>query len=69
MDELDHLADREELAGPARIAASRKPVGPPATGECIWCETPTGMFRRFCCTECEIDWTKQQRAASQKWPK
>lgn len=69
VDDLDHLAEREELAGPARIAASRRPVGPVATGECLWCEVPTGLILRWCSSECEIDWTKQQRAAAQRWPR
>jgi hypothetical protein len=69
MDDLDHLAIREELAGPARIAASRKPVGPVATGKCLWCEVSLEKLIRYCSSECQIDWNKQQRATAQRWPK
>ena len=66
MDELDLLTEREELAGPARIAASRKPVGPEATGRCLNCDehVPTGS--RWCNAECFSDWQKREVAEAQR---
>lgn len=66
MDDLDHLANREELAGPARLAASRKPVGPTANGECHNCGIPVPTGIRWCSSECRFDWQKQQRADAQR---
>ena len=66
MDDLDHIEAREELAGPARIAASRKPAGPAPTGECLSCGTHVGEGRRWCDADCLWDWQKQQRADAQR---
>lgn len=65
MDDLDRLEEREEVAGPARIAAFRMPVGPEATGKCLNCETPLDL-KRWCSSECQVDWHKRQRADAQR---
>ena len=44
MDDLDLLQGREERAAPARIAASRKPVGPDPTGNCLNCDEVPSVF-------------------------
>ena len=66
MDEIDFLTEREELAGPARIASSRKPIGPEANGECHNCEALVEPGIRWCSSECLFDWQKQQRADAQR---
>lgn len=66
MDDLDHIELREELAGPARIAASRKPVGPAATGGCLNCDEPVAVGCRWCGADCLFDWQRQERADAQR---
>lgn len=65
-DELDMLTEREALAAPARIAASRKPVGPLFTGLCLNCDDRLSGTARWCCGECLTDWEKQKRADAQR---
>ena len=65
MDDIDLIQDRESVAGPARIAAHRMPVGPEATGRCLSCEAPLDLLR-WCNSECLVDWHKQQRAEAQR---
>ena len=66
MDDLDHIEEREALAGPARIAASRKPEGPAVTGACLNCDEPLAPPCRWCSPDCLFDWQKQERADAQR---
>lgn len=66
MDDLDHIELREELAAPARLAASRKPVGPAPTGKCLNCDEPVQPNTRWCDADCWRDWDKQQFADRQR---
>jgi hypothetical protein len=66
MDDIDLLQEREERAAPARIAASRKPVGPDPTGNCLNCDEPLAIGCRWCGADCLFDWQKQQRADAQR---
>lgn len=66
MDDLDMLTQREELAAPARIAASRKPVGPVANGACLNCDDYVPTTHRWCCGECFTDWERQSHADAQR---
>lgn len=54
-DEADMTAERDELEAPMRLAASRKPVGLPATGRCHWCEESVTASLRFCDDDCKTD--------------
>lgn len=65
-DEADMTADRDELEAPMRIAASRKPVGPPATGVCHWCEEPVGPSLRYCDADCRDDHARYLRRKGEK---
>ena len=60
-DEADMTADRDELEAPMRLAASRKPVGPPPTGKCHWCDEPVGVGMRYCDSECRDDHERMLR--------
>lgn len=66
MDDLDRLELREELSAPARIAASRRPVGPVATGRCLNCDEIVSDHDRWCDANCRQDWEKQQFADRQR---
>jgi hypothetical protein len=61
-DLADITQDREEAQAPAMIAASKKPVGPAATGFCHCCEAPVPEGHRWCDVECRADWELAQRA-------
>lgn len=66
MDDLDHLADRDELITAQRIATFRKPAGPAPTGHCLWCDEPLPLNHRWCDAACQINHFKQQRAEAQR---
>lgn len=68
MDDLDHIEEREAVAGPARIAAFHRPPGPAATGQCLNCETPLAIYR-WCCPECSDDWHKRENTLKSKYRK
>lgn len=66
MDDLDHVELREELAAPARLAASRKPVGPAPTGKCLSCDEDVRAAERWCDSDCRHDWDRRQFANRQR---
>lgn len=53
--------DRAEKEAPYLIAASRKPVGPVATGRCLFCDEITGDEQRWCDSACRDDWARDAR--------
>lgn len=65
MDDIDLMQEREAHAAPARLAFFRMPEGPAANGACLWCGEPLDL-RRWCSSECQIDYFKQQRADAQR---
>lgn len=66
-DEADMTGEREEREAPMRIAASRKPVGPVATGSCLFCDAkPLPEGHRWCDAGCREDWELDKRARSQR---
>jgi hypothetical protein len=65
MDDIDMMQEREEHAAPARLAHFRMPIGPEPTGRCLQCDDPSPV-RRWCSSECHIDYFKQQRADAQR---
>ncbi len=54
-DEIDLAAEREEMD--RRMALSTKrPVGPTATGRCLYCDEVVGDHLRWCGPECRDQW-------------
>lgn len=55
MDISDKATEREELD--RRLALrQRKPHGPEATGQCLYCESPLPPGNRWCDKACRDDW-------------
>ena len=65
MDDIDLMQEREEHSAVARLTTYRMPIGPEATGKCLWCDEPLDLHR-WCSSECQIDYFKQQRADAQR---
>ena len=65
-DIADITSERDEAESPARIAASRRPVGPEATGFCLSCEEPVPAEHRWCNLDCRTDWVKESEAAERR---
>jgi hypothetical protein len=58
-DEADRANDlAKQLLGTA--LAQKKPVGPSATGACLWCGEPLPDGRRWCWPECRNAWEAHQ---------
>lgn len=60
-DDVDISADRAEKEAPYLIAASRKPVGPAATGRCLHCDEIVGDHQRWCDSLCRDGWEREMR--------
>lgn len=58
-DDLDRAEKHIELQLAAHLR-KRRPVGPPATGVCLWCEAVLPNGWRWCDHECESDWEYDQ---------
>lgn len=56
-DRAQILEERER----ARGITDRKPEGPAATGECLWCGDPVEQGRRWCGVECRDMWQAMRR--------
>lgn len=62
MDDADRAqieVEREQ----ARMMQARRPAGPQATGECLWCGEPLPDDRRWCGPECGEDWERHHARA------
>lgn len=65
MDDADMTADRAEKEAPYLLAASRKPIGPVATGRCLFCDDiapddqPWCPGQRWCDSTCRDAWTRE----------
>lgn len=60
MDEADIAAVNIEAATATAIAA-KKPVGPEATGLCLYCETrQTNLLSRWCDGACRDAWQREE---------
>lgn len=57
MDDADRTAERMEVEARARLT-QRKPIGPVATGRCLWCDDVVGDGVRWCCAACRDEWSK-----------
>ena len=61
MDEADLSQDRAEREAPYLLAASRKPVGPVATGRCLICGEIVGDTQRWCDGDCRDAWERMRK--------
>jgi hypothetical protein len=59
-DEVDLAQIQVEGALKALLKA-RKPEGPEATGECLYCQEPLAEGRRWCDAECRDAWQYDQK--------
>lgn len=59
-DNLDIAAEREEIDRNIAMATKR-PVGPEPTGECLHCGEAVEDPRRWCNSDCRDAWEKGQR--------
>ena len=63
MDNIDML-DQREAALLGALVKVRKPEGPLATGNCLWCEEPlANKTHRWCDKDCLIDFEKASKHA------
>lgn len=60
-DEIDKANDYAEIAREDAMA-KRKPEGPVATGECLYCGERLPKPMRWCDASCRNDWQETQRA-------
>ena len=61
-DVFDQASDREQADRDLALQG-RKPEGPRATGECLWCDEPVEDGRRWCGAECREKWEAKARQA------
>lgn len=57
MDDIDRAADHIERERAGQLAR-RKPAGPIATGECLWCYEKLPLPQRWCDADCARTWEK-----------
>lgn len=62
-------ADLQVVAFAAAAAARRKPEGPKATGNCLYCNSALPHGVRWCDTGCKGDWELEQEAKQRNWSK
>lgn len=55
-------SDQEVTAFLDAALAVRKPVGPKATGHCLYCESALPPGLRWCDSACSEDWEREQKA-------
>lgn len=59
MDEADMSQEHAEKEAPYLIAASRRPVGPTATGRCLFCDEIADDDQRWCNSFCRDEWARE----------
>jgi len=62
-DDIDRGCELEEKYREAALAV-RKPEGPRATGECLWCEEPVDDGRRWCGPDCRNMWEAEAKKSN-----
>jgi hypothetical protein len=62
-DEIDKTMERDELEAPARMAATKRPVGPEANGHCHWCSERIPEPMRWCDADCRNEYDEALRRA------
>lgn len=60
MDEADR-AQSEVERSLAEAMRTRRREGPPATGQCLWCDEPVEAPRRWCGSDCRDQWETHRR--------
>lgn len=61
MDEADIANDRAEQEL-SRALSIRKPTGPVATGQCLWCGDGVAPTVRWCGADCRDFWQRAHAA-------
>lgn len=59
MDEIDRAQAHIEMMAIENVRASKKPEGPVATGQCLYCDTSVQPGHRWCDAECRDAWAKE----------
>lgn len=59
MDDVDASNERQQREAPLLIEASKKPVGPVATGRCLYCDEIVGDTMRWCDAGCRDGWSRE----------
>ena len=59
MDDVDITTARSEREEKYLLAAARRPAGPVATGECLYCGERVGDEVRWCSTGCRDAWAHE----------
>ena len=57
MDPNDVASETERLLREDALQL-RRPVGPPPTGACFWCDAIVPFPRRWCDAECRDEWER-----------
>lgn len=60
MPDIDDIASEQEQFARDNAQRMRKPEGPQAIGVCHNCEEPVAVTLRWCDSDCQKDWQKQQ---------
>lgn len=60
-DEADITGERERFIHLGNLARSKKPEGPPATGNCLNCGEALPPSVRWCDADCCADWSARNR--------
>lgn len=55
MDDIDNAQEQMERDLDTALRL-RRPEGPAAIGECLWCGEPLADGRRWCDADCRDDW-------------
>jgi predicted nucleic acid-binding Zn ribbon protein len=59
-DEADLAQQHMETEAAMRARERKKPVLPPATGQCLYCGESVAPAIHFCSTDCRQDWGREQ---------
>ena len=59
-DNLDRANDELQMSL-AQAIRQRKPEGPKATGQCLWCDESTGKDQRWCDAWCRDQWENHHK--------
>lgn len=60
-DQSDLATQQEQLALQSALVTSRKPEGPAATMECLFCGAGLDGIKRWCDADCRDGWEREQR--------
>jgi hypothetical protein len=60
-DSIDIASEREEMDRQNALRTCRKPAGPEATGECLYCSERLPAPMRWCDAECRNEWDYRKK--------